>query len=307
MGSNKSRLHNNAAVFQTRTAPSGPHLGLASAVSFSHKLIVDRFTTNEQLQQALRTAGLESSQLIVGIDFTKSNTWQGGLPCYPNDCLHATHPPPNPYQQVISIMCKTLAPFDDDGLISAYGFGDSRTTDKGVFSFAAHPDGREAPCVKLEGVLNAYSTIINEIALGRIIMSGPTSFGPIIRKAIELVRATNSYHILIIVCDGAVDRKEDTINAIVEASRYPLSIICVGVGKGPWDTMQHFDDAIPHRDFDNFQFVDFHGLMAHCELTHSSRDLSPEDKLRLKELDFAKHALMEVPEQYHYIKTNIMK
>ncbi len=30
-----------------------------------------------QVQQALSQAGLESSNLIVGIDFTKSNEWTG--------------------------------------------------------------------------------------------------------------------------------------------------------------------------------------------------------------------------------------
>lgn len=268
----KSR--NNDVVFQQRT----------------QKFIADNYRTYEELQQGLRKAGLESSQLIIGIDFTKSNTWQGGPPFYPNSCLHALNPLPNPYQQVLSIMCNTLAPFDDDQLIPAYGFGDSQTTDKSVFPFLVSNEGAMA-CVKLEGVLNAYSRIITDIAQGRIIMSGPTSFGPIIRKAIELVKISKSYHILIIIADGAVDRKEDTINAIVEASRYPLSIICVGVGKGPWDTMREFDDSIPQRAFDNFQFVEFHSVMARAE--------NPD-------LEFAKHALMEIPEQYEYIKRNLL-
>jgi E3 ubiquitin-protein ligase RGLG len=38
-------------------------------------------------------------------------------------------------------------------------------------------------------------------------------------------------------------------------SKYPLAIVLVGVGDGPWEDMEKFDDKIPARDFDNFQVL----------------------------------------------------
>jgi E3 ubiquitin-protein ligase RGLG len=106
------------------------------------------------------------------------------------------------------------------------------------------------------------------------------------------VKETNQYHILLIIADGQVDKVQETVQAIVDASRFALSIVCVGVGDGPWDMMEDFDDQIPARRFDNFQFVQLGALEAKHAALGSER----------LESEFALAALMEVPEQYSTIR-----
>ena len=64
-----------------------------------------------------------------------------------------------------------------------------------------------------------------------------------------------------IVADGQIMARRETEEALIEAARVPLSIVLVGVGDGPWDVMREFVDELPEREFDNFQFVDFHELV----------------------------------------------
>ncbi|PIA37644.1 hypothetical protein AQUCO_03000299v1 [Aquilegia coerulea] len=204
--------------------------------------------------------------------------------------LHALGVTPNPYEQAITIIGKTLAPFDEDNLIPCFGFGDVTTHDQMVFSF--HTD--HTPCHGFEEVLACYRSIVPSLRL-----AGPTSFGPIVEAAVDIVEKTQGqYHVLVIIADGQVTRSIDTndkelspqerktINSIVTASSYPLSIVLVGVGDGPWEDMQKFDDKIPSRVFDNFQFVNFTGIM--------SKNISHAEK----EAAFALAALMEIPIQY---------
>jgi len=92
---------------------------------------------------------LESSSLVIGIDFTASNEWKGRK-SFSQNCLHRLVGSKviNPYQKVISILGQTLAPFDDDNKIPAYGFGDRETKDHSVFPFRYD----EKPCNGFEEV-----------------------------------------------------------------------------------------------------------------------------------------------------------
>lgn len=241
--------------------------------------ILDRFHTYADVQRAIREAGLESSNLILAVDFTKSNTWTGQR-TYGGRCLHSLDSFPNPYQRAIQVVGTTLAPFDDDNIIPLWAFGDTTTGDSGVKVLGE--------CNGFHEALTRYGQAASELQL-----SGPTSFAPVIRRALDVVRETRGYHILVIIADGAISNARPngpTAAAIVEASEWPLSIVVVGVGDGPWDTMEHFDDHLPHRKFDNLQFVELGRALYRAETTEE------------EEAQFALRALMEIPDQYQHLK-----
>ena len=131
-------------------------------------------------------------------------------------------------------------------------------------------------------VLQMYNEVVR-----RVTLSGPSSLAPIIRKAVDIVRQTGRYHILVIITDGQITQESATTKAIIDASSVPLSIIAVGVGDGPWNTLERFDARLPYRKFDNFRFVDYNRAAA---------------KTKFPDMAFALQAMMEIPDQYRHIK-----
>jgi E3 ubiquitin-protein ligase RGLG len=59
-----------------RAAPAG---GKRPRLERKYSRIVDQYRSLDEVIEALAQAGLESSNLIIGIDFTKSNEWTGSL------------------------------------------------------------------------------------------------------------------------------------------------------------------------------------------------------------------------------------
>ncbi|OWZ23361.1 Copine [Phytophthora megakarya] len=293
MGSeqSKQRRQSRCSERQTHTGPR-PIAGRSDAQT---QMIPDQFTSLPQVTQALRRSGLESCNLIVGIDCTKSNEWSGKR-TFGGRSLHEIDDPSvrNPYEDVIETIGRTLQDFDEDNIIPVYGFGDELTCDRAVFTFAPHEDQAGFP---LENIRSRYRQVVKNV-----VMAGPTSFAPIINEAVNIVNRTGDYHILVIIADGQVTRSVDipahavsknekeTIDAITYASNFPLSIVMVGVGDGPWESMIYFDNYLVHRKFDNFQFIEYHKI--------TSQFSDPQ----MKEAQFALQALMEIPDQYRTIK-----
>eukprot|EP01026_Neomeris_dumetosa_P014826 TRINITY_DN1548_c0_g1_i7.p2 TRINITY_DN1548_c0_g1~~TRINITY_DN1548_c0_g1_i7.p2 ORF type:complete len:157 (-),score=21.28 TRINITY_DN1548_c0_g1_i7:74-544(-) len=109
--------------------------------------IRDKYKSLREIQEELNSLGMESSNLIIGIDYTKSNEWTG-KDSFDGKNLHSIQEDSlNPYEEAIAIVANTLPKFDEDAMIPCYGFGDVTTHDKAVFCF----NKNDEPCHKLEG------------------------------------------------------------------------------------------------------------------------------------------------------------
>jgi hypothetical protein len=254
------------------------------------------------LLEALHAANvLEDLEIIVGVDATASNADTGKL-SFQGRNLHDVTPglTPNPYYTVLRAAAKFLErDVCGEGIPLCY-FG-TRTAN------ALGGCEQIKECRGVEDLCETYrSTIANQS------LCGPTSFIPLIRKAVEQCIEEQQFHLLLIITDGAVTDPDEHLAALKEASVHPLSIVCVGVGDGPFDRMHMFDARAPK----NFHFVNFQRCAAAAarKQSHASPEAKDNNGVRMNllvvekdalETEFFFQAFMEIPEQYQYFLTKL--
>ena len=178
--------------------------------------------------------GLQIS-LIIGIDFTQSN----GDPLNVNSLHYIGGNPPNSYEKAIKSCGEIVAYYDADQLFPVYGYGALLPGYNGVnhcfnVNFQVDPNVHT-----IDGVLTAYRNSIRNIRL-----YGPTCFAPIIQKTIQHCyeqKNEHIYFILLILTDGIINDMNQTIDALVEASFLPISVIIVGIGNADFSNMDTLD------------------------------------------------------------------
>ncbi|KAF4677641.1 hypothetical protein FOL47_000101 [Perkinsus chesapeaki] len=246
--------------------------------------------------------GLEIN-LIVAIDFTFSN----GDPNLPTSLHYYDPGRANDYVMAIRAVGEILEHYDQgkrlvqsllldhpssDKKYPVYGFGAKLPPDYTHTShlFACNGNYFLPEVAGVDGIVDAYRKALQVVHL-----HGPTMFSDIIHLASKWaeqynVKKTNEqkYFILLILTDGAIVDLQATIDAIVEASKTPLSIIIVGVGDQDFGMMDEldaddrplvssFDHSIMERDI--VQFVPFNEFKdkSYTELAMATLDEVPRE------------------------------
>ncbi|KAL9233271.1 hypothetical protein vseg_008292 [Gypsophila vaccaria] len=181
--------------------------------------------------------GFELS-FMVAIDFTTSN----GNPRRPHS-LHYIDPSGNlnAYQRAIVEAGEVLQFYDSDKRFPAWGFG-GRTPDGNVsYCFNLNLTPHDSEVNGVEGIMAAYASSLQNVAL-----AGPTLVGKVINKASEIAARSVShnsykYHVLLLITDGVLTDLQEAIDALVNASDHPLSVLIVGVGNADFTEMEILD------------------------------------------------------------------
>ncbi|GJM85109.1 hypothetical protein PR202_ga01532 [Eleusine coracana subsp. coracana] len=172
---------------------------------------------------------------MVAIDFTASN----GNPRLP-DSLHYIDPSgrPNVYQKAILEIGDILQYYDPAKRFPSWGFGARPIDGPCSHCFNLNGSTYQPEVDGIQGIMSAYVSALRNVSL-----AGPTLLGQLISTATTIASQSlagnqQKYFILLILTDGVVTDFQETIDAIIKASDFPLSIIVVGVGGADFKEME---------------------------------------------------------------------
>ena len=137
-------------------------------------------------------------------------------------------------------MGSIIEDYDTDKMFPALGFG-ARVPPNGQVSheFFLNLRSDNPYCSGVQGLLEAY-----HMSLQNVTLYGPTNFSPVINHVLNFAKAYQNgkqYFVLLIITDGIITDMDQTIDSIIHASAFPMSIIIVGVGSEDFSAMEALD------------------------------------------------------------------
>ncbi|GKT31631.1 Copine like protein [Aduncisulcus paluster] len=219
------------------------------------------------------------------LDFVDCGACEIGLSFaidFTNPSLHQAKKGIALYETAMQYVSKVLCPYDADGVFQLYGFG------------ASSKEGVHSHCIKmdeardLDGICDSYQKVTSD---PNFVFGSSAKFVEVIRavgeqskknhilntrsksqviSSLKRGKAGRKYEILVILTGGACDDMKETIDALVEYSSFPMAVVIVGLGKGPFKKMEMLDadkaggltsSRGVKAAIDNVQFVPFGKFM----------------------------------------------
>ena len=243
---------------------------------YDNSEIKERFTFLDYIKAGVRIG------LSIGIDVTGSN----GHPLDEGTLHSIKDNKPSDYERAIKACGNILAYYDYDQLFPVYGFGAIINSSKSkLASMCFNLNFEKDPDIyTIDNIIKIYHDCLIK---DKLTFAGPTEFAPIINKVISKIEKNQlEYHILMILTDGVIDDLQETIDALVKGSFYPLSVIIIGIGDADFKNMEILDG-------DNVPLISSIGEKRMRDLVQ----FVPFSKFKNDEKKLSKEVLEEIPRQ----------
>lgn len=252
-------------------------------------LLLKEITVTEEITFIDYIKSGTQMHFAVAIDFTASN----GPPRDPHSLhfLDVFGGKPNSYEIALRAVGEIIQQYDSAGMFPAFGFG-ARIPPSGEVShqFALNGNPSHPYCSSISEIMTHYRS-----CLANITLYGPTNFSLVIQHTTQIAAKFQDgkhYFILLIITDGIISDMHQTKNAIIDASKLPISIIIVGVGSADFAAMDELDsDDIRlsvngrYAERDIVQFVPL------------NKFISKTGPYIRSQADLAREVLAEIPDQ----------
>jgi len=212
--------------------------------------------------------------MSISIDFTESNKnpfQKGSLHELINDDIEG-----NPYKKVIKCCGEIVAQYDFDKIYPVYGFGAILPKENEV-SHCFNLNFENDPSIN--SIQNVIETYRKNCPL--LTFKNPTIFSEFLKTVCNnikknLEKTNNYYETLLILTDGKVNDEKETVNAIVEASKLPLSIVIIGIGSQNFDSYYALegDEAVLKDENGNKAVRDIVQFVPYSYFQNDMKDLA---------------------------------
>ena len=171
-------------------------------------------------------------KLIIGIDYSSNN-----LPINHQFCLHYLGSNKNQYEEALENCLNIFSQYISSNIFPVYGFSAILNNNPNVVNNCFNINmNLQNPDINLKhNIFIEYRKSFNYLTL-----SDTSKFSPLLQKVLNEIKEENDkikYNILLLMTCGIIRDLQETIDILVEGSSYPLSVVIIGIGNGPFGNM----------------------------------------------------------------------
>ena len=196
------------------------------------------------------------------------------------------------FENLLENFISILEPYNEDQFFHIYAYGFTpKEKFKGDYDPNMYPLNRkiETPSISREDIKKFYDEFVNLISFNK----EKTKFNLIVKKFNNIVKEDfdvdyiREYNVLLLFVNSDVSEEKELINELILSTNFPISIIIIGLGKGPFPNLENLEEKFlsftdnegnkPNRK--NFKFVSFNNYSRNYQNTAKNSLIDIPDEM----------------------------